>query len=142
MTAPQLDDLVPFGPRLIGETEKTLNAILADILSDTGLDEGRWVTLRLASLAATPFASAAELAATVADRAHFANSGSLVDDLTSKGLLLDGAPTAAGRRLAERIQREIASRTAPIWEDLPPADVAAACRTLNEVMLRARAVVR
>ena len=38
----------PFGPQLIGETEKTLNAILRRILQGTGLTEPQWVTMRLA----------------------------------------------------------------------------------------------
>ena len=38
----------PFSPQLIGETEKTLNALLRRSLEDTGLTEPLWVTLRLA----------------------------------------------------------------------------------------------
>jgi hypothetical protein len=37
-----------FGPQLIGETEKTLNALLRRFLDSTGLTEPQWVTLRLA----------------------------------------------------------------------------------------------
>ena len=40
----------PFGPQLIGETEKTLNALLHRFLRGTGLNEAQWVTLRLAGL--------------------------------------------------------------------------------------------
>ena len=40
----------PFGPQLIGETEKTLNALLRRLLQGTGLTEPQWVTLRLANL--------------------------------------------------------------------------------------------
>jgi len=38
----------PFGPQLIGETEKTLGALLRRFLEGTGLSEPQWVTLRLA----------------------------------------------------------------------------------------------
>jgi hypothetical protein len=38
-----------FGPQLIGETEKTLNALLRLFLEGTGLTESQWVTLRLAA---------------------------------------------------------------------------------------------
>ena len=38
----------PFGPRLIGETEKTLSALLHRCLAGTDLTEPEWVTLRLA----------------------------------------------------------------------------------------------
>ena len=37
----------PFGPQLIGETEKTLGAVLTDTLRGTGLSESQWVTLRV-----------------------------------------------------------------------------------------------
>ena len=40
----------PFGPQLIGETEKTLTALLRRFLADTGLSEPQWVTLRVAQL--------------------------------------------------------------------------------------------
>jgi hypothetical protein len=38
----------PFGPQLIGETEKTLDALLRQFLEGTGLTESQWVTLRRA----------------------------------------------------------------------------------------------
>ena len=37
-----------FGPQLIGQTEKTLQALLRRALAGTGLDERQWVALRLA----------------------------------------------------------------------------------------------
>ena len=40
----------PFGPQLIGETEKTLNALRNRHLDGTGLAEPQWVTLRLSHL--------------------------------------------------------------------------------------------
>jgi hypothetical protein len=40
----------PFGPQLLGETEKTLNALLRKSLRGTGLTEPQWVTLRVAAL--------------------------------------------------------------------------------------------
>ncbi len=38
----------PLGPQLVGENEKTLNALLRRILEHTGLSEAQRVTLRLA----------------------------------------------------------------------------------------------
>jgi hypothetical protein len=37
-----------FGTQLIGQTEKTLNAILGRLLARTGLTEPQWVTLTIA----------------------------------------------------------------------------------------------
>ena len=41
---------IPFGPQLVGQTEKTLNALLRGFLDGTGLTEPQWVTLRVADL--------------------------------------------------------------------------------------------
>lgn len=130
----------PFGPQLIGETEKTLNALLRRALAGTGLTEPRWVTLRLAGqLDGTVDADG--LTAAVADRAHVADAADLVAQLTARGLLDGGRFTAAGRQLVADVQERIATATAPIWDGLPPDDVEAATRLLNEVVGRARAAL-
>jgi hypothetical protein len=129
----------PFGPQLIGETEKTLNAILRRLLHAAALTEPQWVTLRLAGhLGATDDAS---LAAAVADRAHFADTATLVDELTARGLLAGGELTAGGRELVESVQAVIATTTAPIWRDLAADDVTATERLLNELVRRGREVL-
>jgi hypothetical protein len=127
----------PFGSRLIGETEKTLNALLDRFLDGTGLDERQWVTLRLAALLHGSV-DAAGLAAAVTDRAHFSDAAELVHQLVDRGLLRDGRLTPAGHELTGAVQDTITNQTAPIWEDLPDDDVAATTRTLNEVVTRAR----
>ena len=43
-------ETVPFGPVLVGQTEKTLRALLRRTLAGTGLSEPQWVTLRLAHM--------------------------------------------------------------------------------------------
>ena len=130
----------PFGPQLIGETEKTLNALLLRFLEGTGLTESQWVTLRLAERLGGSV-DANGLAAAVADRAHLTDAGELVSELTRRGLLDDGRPTSARREMTAAIQRMITTTTEPIWESLPDADVAAASRVLNEIVTRARAVL-
>lgn len=128
----------PFGPQLIGETEKTLNAILRGALAGTGVSEPQWVTLRLAAqLDLDPDA----LATALAERAHFDHPGELVNELTRRGLLDDGRPSLAGRELIAAVQADIATTTSPIWDRLPPDDVAATERLLNEVVTRARAAL-
>lgn len=127
----------PFGPRLIGETEKTLDALLRRFLEPTGLTEPEWVTLRIAALLDGDV-DRDGLAAAVADRAHFPDAAELVDGLRSRGLLGDGRLTAAGEALVSRVQATIDAETEPIWADLPAEDVAATTRVLNAVVERAR----
>ena len=130
----------PFGPQLIGETEKTLNALLGRFLAGTELTEPQWVTLRLADLLGGA-GGAAGLTAAVADRGHFPDASALVTGLTDRGLLDNGRLTPAGRRLTAAVQDTITTETAAIWDDLPADDVTAATRVLNEVVTRARAVL-
>jgi hypothetical protein len=126
-----------FGPQLIGETEKTLNALLQRRLDGTGLTEPQWVTLRLADqLGGT--VDAEGLVHAVRDRARFADADDLVGALSALGLLDDGHLTSAGRGVLAEVQTALAVDTAPIWDDLPPDDVTAATRVLNEVVSRAR----
>jgi hypothetical protein len=130
---------IPFGPQLIGQTEKTLNALLTATLGDR-LTEPEWVTLRVAHQLDEQIGSGDELAAEVADRARFADAEALVAGLTSAGLLRDGRPTDRGRALFTELFAQVNANAAPIWDGLPTEDVAAAGRVLNEVLNRARAV--
>lgn len=130
----------PFGPQLIGETEKSLNALLRRFLDGTGLTEPQWVTLRLAGLLEGDV-DAQGLATAVAQRAQYPDAVDLVSQLTSRGLLHDGRLTEAGQDVIAAVRATIDTETAPIWRDLPPDDVAAATRVLNEVVHRARAVL-
>lgn len=126
--------MTAFGPQLIGETEKTLGAVLARLLGGVGLSEREWVTLRLAG----QLSDSADLVAQVADRAHFADAAALVAALVDRGLVDEGGLTAAGRTLLDGVQARIVETTAPIWSGLPDADVAAAERVLNLVVARSR----
>jgi hypothetical protein len=138
-TPPTTDPLetVPFGPVLLGQTEKTLQALLRATLADTGLSEPQWVTLRLATMFDGQVDRAGLIAA-VSDRAKFADSARLVDLLTERGLLDDGRPTEAGRDLVTNLLAASDSTNGSVWRDLPADDVEAATRVLNEVLRRAR----
>jgi hypothetical protein len=121
-----------FGPQLLGETEKALNALLRRSLAGSGLDEQQWVTLRVASQHDGPVGT---LAARVADRAQFENTDRLVNQLEQKGLLADERPTPK----ANALLRDVLSGNANIWQDVPDADAAA--RALSTVLDRARAAI-
>jgi hypothetical protein len=130
----------PFGPQLIGETEKTLKAVLERSLQDTGLAEPHWVTLRIA-LNTDGIVDGDGLAAAVLDRAHFADAADLVTDLTARGLLKEGRLTQEARDVMASVQAKTTAATAPIWDGLPAEDVAATTRVLTEVLTRARALL-
>ena len=130
----------PFGPQLIGETEKTLNALLGRALAGR-LTEPQWVTLRLAQLVQSEVDGGEDLAARVADRARFDDASALVAALTAAGLVAEGRPTPAGHELVAEVQAGIAAATGPIWRDLDENDVAATTRVLNEVVARARTLL-
>jgi hypothetical protein len=130
----------PFGPQLIGETEKTLNALLERFLEPTGLTEPQWVTLRVARQL-DPNADADGLAAALADRAHFSDAPDLVAELNARGLLDGGQISASGIELTTAVQARIGTETASIFENLPEEDVDSATRVLNEIISRARLVL-
>lgn len=131
---------IPFGPRLIGETEKTLNALLRQFLDDTGLTEPQWVTLQLAA-ELDGSVDAAGLAAATTDRAHFSDADAIVASLTERALLGSGRPSSAGLELIDRVRARVRAGAGEIWQGLPADDVAVAGRVLNEVVRRARAVL-
>jgi hypothetical protein len=130
----------PFGPQLIGETEKTLNALLRRHLEGSGLSEPQWVTLQLAD-AFDGKVDRDGLVATVADRAHFYNSDEIVRQLTEAGLLADGRLSDRGRALLTTLRGSIAATTGPLFRDLDAGDVDATTRVLNELVTRARGLL-
>jgi hypothetical protein len=129
--------MTAFGPQLIGTTEKTLTALLRHVLAGTGLDETRWVTLRLAG----QDLDGAPLAQVVRERAHRDDAGAAVADLEARGLLDQDALSPAGRALVDALRTRIADLTGPVWADLDPQDVAATERVLGTVTARARQVL-
>jgi len=134
---PEPVEMVPFGPVLLGQTEKTLQALLRHTLTGTGLSEPEWVTLRLATMVDGQV-DRPGLISVVADRAKFADAAALVEALTEQGLVVDGQPTANGHELVATVLAASEATSGTVWRDLPIADVEAATRVLNEVLRRAR----
>lgn len=129
--------MTAFGPQLIGETEKTLNALLGRVLAGEDLTEPHWVSLRLTA----QLGGAADLATAIRERAHFANAAELVADLTARGLVADVRLTDAGREFVDVTRGRIEQLTNPIWDGLTAQDVETTERVLNSVVERARAVL-
>jgi hypothetical protein len=120
-----------FGPQLLGQTEKTLNALLRQALDGTELDEPLWVSLRLASQP-----DALTLPDRIANRAKFDNADQLAATLVERGLVHNDEPTADGRALLDSVLAKSAALSGPIWDDIADADAAA--RALTTVLRRAR----
>jgi DNA-binding MarR family transcriptional regulator len=136
-----------FSPQLIGQTEKTLNAILYRHLADAGLDEPQWVTLTLAVRGGGP-AGRDQFAREVARAAEFDETDvhTRIAELADARLLAvsDGddaqvAATDAGRELHARIRAINTQLTERLWGDLPAEDLETAARVLGIVLQRANA---
>jgi hypothetical protein len=133
-------------PQVIGQAEKTLNAILDRLLAGPGLTEAQWITLTLTARGAGS-AGRSQLVTQVAHglkvdepqaRAHVAElaAAQLVQDAG------DGSParlTAAGERVYGQIRAGVAQVTERLWGDLPTADLATAGRILSIITDRASA---
>src|SRR5829696_7510900 len=101
------DPAIPFGPQLIGQVEKSLNAFLHRRLDGTGLDEAQWVALSLTVM----------------------SDGTGADRVT-------GA-TDAGRALFGQVRAASTHFTRQLWADLPADDLATAGRVLATILARA-----
>jgi hypothetical protein len=134
-----------FGPRLIGETEKSLNAILDRHLSADGLTEQHWITLSFAAMNSDPVC-ASKLAKGVASRAKFTEDDvhARISELVDAQLLSDCGSSGvtisdAGERLHARILDANIDVTKRLWGDLPAEDLATTARVLATVLERANA---
>jgi DNA-binding MarR family transcriptional regulator len=137
---------VPFGTQLLGQVEKTLNAILGRLLAGSGVTEPQWVTLNVVLATGEPLA--------IADAAQRTAAALKVDGETARthltalvdaGFLVppeeaaDGrtAVTASSRALHASMRAQIGELTARLWGDVPSHDLAVAADVLNTVLDRA-----
>jgi hypothetical protein len=134
-----------FGTQLIGQTEKTMNAILDRLLAGPGLTEPQWVMLTLAVTSGGPV-DRDQFVARVVGAAKYgeADVQEGISELAAAGLLDapegDGptvAVTEAGKQLHARIRVGVAEITERLWGDLPPEDLTIAGRVLATVLERA-----
>jgi hypothetical protein len=117
-----------FGPPLIGQTERALQAILARELEGTGLSPAGWVWLK--RVGAAPAVAREEFDAEV-------------EELIEAGFLArDGeevVPTTKARDLQARVGARVGEITVRLFGDLSEGDLATAGRVLGTVLIRANA---
>ncbi|HEX4753712.1 MAG TPA: hypothetical protein VH268_12495 [Solirubrobacterales bacterium] len=133
-----------FGPPLIGQTEKALDAILLRQLEGSELSASGWVLLRLVAVVGgrigrQDLIERAAAASKFAPQDTEVEIGRLVwaELLTREGDEL--VVTAGARELQDRVQAAVAEITARLWGGLPATDLATAGKVLGTVLSRANA---
>ncbi len=132
--------------RVIGQAEKTLNAILGRQLAGTGLTEPQWVILTLA-VTGGGGAERDRFTSMVADALKISEAEAEVrvgDMVTAQQLTITGqgsAVTVTGTagQLHSRIRTAVTEITQRLWGDLPAGDLATAGRVLAIITERANA---
>jgi hypothetical protein len=128
--------------QVIGRSESRLRAVLYRVLADAGGTFHQWVALSITAShgGAT---DRPQLIALVTDAvADAVQAEAAVVELEAYGLLersseSDVALTDAGRERHRRIGAAIAQTTAPLYADLPSADLLATQRVLRTITERA-----
>jgi DNA-binding MarR family transcriptional regulator len=137
---------IPFGTQLIGQTEKSLNAILDRELAGSGVTEPQWVALVLAVMAGGT-TDRAQLVARIAAALKSADDAAeaRIAELTDAGLLAASVDdeqanvTEAGQSMHSGIRERVVEITQRLWGDLPAEELETAGRVLNTVLERANA---
>ena len=143
--------------RDIGQAERTMRALLEQLLDEAGLSFPEWTVLNFLD-GAGPLARSELAQRQVKGRVvPEAAARATVDGLQSRGLLAPAddaqgagwaddvgedprlAPTAAGEAIYRPARRTVTRITDELYVDLPPADLEATDRTLAEVTRRANA---
>ena len=134
-------------PQIIGQAEKTMNAILFQLLAGPGLPEAQWITLTLTA-AGGEAAGRGQLAARVAHalKVSQAQAREHLASLAAAQLLQDPGDdagpmrfTAAGTEVFGQIRGATAEVVTRLWGDLPAEDLATAGRVLSIITERANA---
>lgn len=135
-----------FSTRVIGQAEKTLNAILGRELAGTGLTEPQWVILTLA-VTSGGAADRDRFTSMVADALKISEAEAqarVADMVTAQQLNITGqgsavTVTGTAQQLHSRIRAAITEITQQLWGDLPAEDLATAGRVLAIITERANA---
>jgi DNA-binding MarR family transcriptional regulator len=134
-------------PRIIGQAEKTLNAILFRLLAGPGLTEAQWITLTLTA-AGGGATGRGQLVAQVAHglKVGEAQAREHLASLAAARLVADPGDdaepvrlTAAGTEVFAQIRAAVTEVTQRLWGGLPAQDLATAGRVLSIITERADA---
>jgi hypothetical protein len=132
-----MPDYPALTPRVIGETEKTLNAFLGRLLAGTGVTEPQWVIL---SVAVTGGGSITPEQAAFALKITEPLARDQLGHLTAAGYLTDAnSVTPRARDLFARVRDATHEITERLWGDLPAEDLSTAGRVLSIITERANA---
>lgn len=135
-----MNQVIPFGTRLIGQTEKTLNAILERLLVGSGVSEPQWVALVTIRRAPAWSTEMGDVAATL-KITHSEVAAKVIAPLRAAGLVgeADGGLTltSEGTEFVDDIRRRVAEITERLWGDIPQADLDTAASVLSLVGERA-----
>ena len=141
-----MNDTTPPFAQLIGQTEKTLNAILDRLLTGA-VSEPQWVALVLIA-GSGGTADRDEFTSRVARalKTDQQTAAHHVGQLAGKGLVRTAPPadsavtlTEEGHQLLGRVRKQTGDVTGRLWGDLPQPDLDVAGRVLSTVLERAEA---
>ena len=141
-----MNETTPPFAQLIGQTEKTLNAIL-DRLLDGVVSEPQWVSLALIA-GSGGTADHDEFISRVAHalKTDRQTAAYHVGQLAARGLVLTTPQarsavtlTEAGQQFLGRVRKQVADVAERLWGDLPRPDLDVASRVLSTVLERAEA---
>jgi DNA-binding MarR family transcriptional regulator len=134
-------------PQIIGQAEKSMNAILFRLLAGPGLTEAQWITLTLTA-AGGGASGRDQLVAQVAHglKVGQAQAQEHLASLVAAQLVQDSGDdagpvrlTAAGTEVFGQIRGATTEITKRLWGDLPARDLATAGRVLTIITERANA---
>jgi DNA-binding MarR family transcriptional regulator len=134
----------PFSTQLIGQAEKTMNAILDRHLAGR-ISEPEWVTMVLITgSGARPDRDHVAGRVAHALRVSQETAAAHITRLAEKGLVQVTADravtlTGTGQELFTSIRAQAGETTRRLWGDLPAADLEVAGRVLSIVLARAEA---
>jgi DNA-binding MarR family transcriptional regulator len=140
---PMSKDLA-FGTQLLGQVEKTLNAILGRLLAGSGMTEPQWVALNVVLAAGEPLVPAdAVQRVAAALKVDLDTARGCLDALEARGFLATSSDAAGdtevnanGRAFHAAVRARVEELTGRLWGDVPADELAVAADVLNTVLRR------
>lgn len=133
-----------FGTRLIGQTEKALNAILGRLLVGSGVSEPQWVALNLAAAGDGKLSTLVDIVGGVL-KVDAESARARIAELVDRQLVgVSGDDTAVhvtaeGRNFLATIRGSVGQVTDRLWGDVSDEELTIAARVLGTVLERTNA---